>query len=207
VPASCWKTGDGHSLSERFNPENHVTPVAAVCPDLSRVPPTVLGPPEGKERSHDEECPRPESLCTHPEVTTVVAVHPYLSRVPQASIGQNEGKGRRCDEECPGRESPLGVSSGQCTPGLTLDNQVSGHASGVTSGAGAASGAFTSPQKYIPPHLRNQVKPPGGCPGKTTPPSVRASGACLGETTTAFVRVTPKPEAQLEADESIYALT
>jgi hypothetical protein len=37
------------------------------------------------------------------------------------------------------------VSSGQCTQGLTLDHQVSGHASGVTSGAAGASGVATSP--------------------------------------------------------------
>jgi hypothetical protein len=98
-----------------------------------------------------------------------------------------------------------------------LDNQVSGHASGVTFDEIGASGVFVSPEKYIPPHLRTQVKPPGGCPGKTTPPSVTASGACLGETTPpsvktpsvtqAYIGVTPKTEAQLEADESTYAIT
>jgi hypothetical protein len=54
----------------------------------------------------------------------------------------------------------------------------------------------------IPPHFRTQVKSPGGCPGETTPPSVTTPLV-----TTAFVRVTPRPEGQLEADESIYALT
>jgi hypothetical protein len=113
-----------------------------------------------------------------------------------------------------------------------LDHQVSGHASGVASDENAASGVSVSPKKYIPPHLGPQVKPlggytgktthlqakpPSGCPGETTPPSVTASGACLGETTplsvttplvtTAYVRVTPKPDTQLEADESCQSIT
>jgi hypothetical protein len=68
---------------------------------------------------------------------------------------------------------------------------------------------------YIPPHLRQPSsslvtisasavvapsspdKPPGGCPDKTRPPAV----------TTAYVRVKPRPDEELEADESINAIT
>jgi hypothetical protein len=56
-----------------------------------------------------------------------------------------------------------------------------------------------------------------GCRGKTTPPSATPSSDCPGKTTpppvttplvtTAFIRVTPKSEEELEADETINAIT
>jgi hypothetical protein len=142
----------------------------------------------------------------HAEVTTVVSALPDLSRVPRPAIGQTDGKGRRSCEECPSHESPLDITviPGQCTPGLTLDHQAFSHAFGV-------SGVTTNTPKNIPPHRRSQ-EPPGGCPGKTTPLPVMPLGGGPGKTmpslvTTAYIRVTPKSDAELEADDSCNAVT
>jgi hypothetical protein len=84
---------------------------------------------------------------------------------------------------------------------------------------------------YIPPHLRypssslatislSSLEPPGGCPGETTKPP----GGCPGKTTppeeylapwekiwplesTAYIRVTPRPDSELEDDESVSCYT
>jgi hypothetical protein len=105
--------------------------------------------------------------------TPVVAVLPDLSRVPLTPNGHPEWKERRKDEECPWPESSVEVYS---------DRKV------------LESSSF----KYIPPHLRTQVKPPGcssdkttlpkleplgGCPEKTTPPQVKPLGGGPGKTT------------------------
>jgi hypothetical protein len=58
----------------------------------------------------------------------------------------------------------------------------------------AANGVSAS-SKYTPPHLRSQDKASGAGPGKTTSPKV------------AYIRVTPRPEAQLEADLSVMSVT
>jgi hypothetical protein len=65
-PAVCPRADSGHPVSVQAcscTTVNHVTPVVAVHPDLSRVPQVAIGQTQGKERSCGEECPRPESLC------------------------------------------------------------------------------------------------------------------------------------------------
>jgi hypothetical protein len=71
-------------------------------------------------------------------------------------------------------------------------------------------------QKYVPPHLRSQ-EPLGGCPGKTTHLPSELLGGCPGKTmpwdvkwpkeSAAYIRVTPRPETELEDDETVSAYT
>jgi hypothetical protein len=190
-----------HSDRSDDGPENApVTSVVAAHPDLSRVPLNAFGQPVGKERRCGEECPRIELSTVHEDIRSVTSVVSAIAQsccLSQSRIDQHGEKAQEGCEECPRIESLsehlAGGSGGQSGHAMDRDS-AQNNPLNVESDCSSHKSSQKI-ERYVPPHMRN-LRALGAGPGKTTPLS-----------TVAYIRVTPKPDAQLEADESVNAIT